>query len=459
MSLEQFKPLAESAAKAGGRLLLVGGQVRDQLLNGEWSEDRIQPDWDLALFGLELPAIETLAAEWGRAKTVGRRTALTRDKETGIIQAHWAEHLLEISPARRVEGGQAGFSAEAGPREDAEARDFTVNAIYYDPLTGEFEDPLGGRHDLAAKKLRLCRDDALILDPLRMLRAMGLVSRFGLTVEPETMTSTKRNRALLESVPPDRFWPEWRKWAGSPWPHLGLLYLEESGLLDFWPLLTALRGTPQNPRFHPEGDAWTHTVLVVKAFSEIDLPDEADRQTLALAALLHDLGKPGVTTRHEGVWISRGHAQTGGPLAREFLEGIRSPERLIRSVVKLVERHMDLAFQPITPKALRRLARRLEPETNLAECWALVTADWNGRGPSIEPFALTLDEFLKPLGGKPESIKLILGRDLLAAFPKLAQGPELGRLLALVDEAADDGRVTTRDEALNYVASLLGEKD
>ena len=452
MELKVFRPLAETAAKAGGRLLAVGGQVRDQA-RAETGE--VAPDWDLVLFGLELPAIETLAMDWGRAKTVGRRTGRTRVKEDGLIQIHWEGKLLEISPARRLTADGTELWAGAELIEDAEARDFTINAIYYDPLTEVFEDPLGGRRDLAAKKLRLCHPRSLEQDPLRILRAMGLVSRLGLEADGEALAEARRRQELLADIPSDRFWPEWRKWAASAEPHRGLRFLADSGLLNFWPLLAALPGTPQSPRFHPEGDAWEHTVLVVQALSATELPPEADRPTLTLAALLHDVGKPGVTTLHEGGWISRGHAQAGGPLARGFLEGIRAPERLIRAVVKLVERHMDLAFQPVTPRALRRLARRLGPETNLAECWALVAADWNGRGPTMEPFPLTLKQFLQPLGGRPAPVPLVWGRDLLSAFPGLTAGMELGRLLSLVEEAADEGQVTTREEALAYVATLL----
>lgn len=455
MKIDFLKPAAYAIQKAGGQLFLVGGRVRDHFLKDPLPGPGDSPDYDLTMFGLDFAEALPILSAFGPACLIGRRTTKNSDKEDALIHLRLADGLLEISPARRAIGGQIEYSTAASLAEDARCRDFTINAVYYDPISGAFEDPLNALGDLRNMRLRLCHPSALARDPLRMLRAFGLIARFGLQPETELIASSAENKSLLHDVPPDRFWPEWRKWALSPQPHLGLEFLAASNLLDFWPSLAALPGTPQSPRFHPEGNAWRHTVLVVKAMAELELPPEADRLALIFAALLHDIGKPLVTEKVDGIWLSRGHAQAGPPVAEKFLESIKAPARLTKPVSKLVERHMELAFQPITPRALKRLAQRLAPDCNLADYWAIVTADWNGRGPSLEPFPLTLAEFLEPLGGlatPPEP--LLMGRDILENFD-LKPGPALGRLLKLIDEAADEGRLRDRAEALAYAEKLI----
>ncbi|MDR1045362.1 MAG: HD domain-containing protein [Candidatus Adiutrix sp.] len=448
---------ARAVGEAGGRLALVGGRLRDHLLSTPSAPASAgkTDEYDLVAFGLELETLAGLFGHFGPVRLVGRRGALADEKEPALVHLRLGRNLLEISPARRLGGRRAVFSKEAGPLEDALCRDFTVNALYYDPLTRSLEDPLGGLEDLAARRLRPCHQLALELDPLRLMRAVSLISRLGFSPGRELSAAARRCAGLLSAVPRDRLWPEWHKWAGGRWPHLGLDFMEKSGLLAFWPSLAALAATPQNPRFHPEGDVWRHTVLVVRAMSELELPASARRPLLLLAALLHDLGKPLVTVFEGGRLISKGHAQAGLKPAREFLEGLRAPLHWRKPILKLVERHMDLAFRAITPKALRRLARRLAPEVALTEYWALAAADWNGRGPGLGGFPLTLAEFLEPLGGADQAPPpLLMGRDILAAFP-VSPGPALGNLLRRVEEAADEGLLKSREEALAYVGRLI----
>lgn len=453
-----LKPLAEKVARAGGRLLAVGGQVRDKLKAGANSPGTREdlPDWDLVAFGLELSVIAGLAETEGPAKIVGRRVTADKDREDSIVHLRLGRSLAEISPARRPGPEKPEFSPAAGPPEDARTRDFTINAIYYDPLTRVVEDPRGGRLDLERGLLRLAHTRSIEDDPLRLLRAFNLISRLKLTPDRELVAEAGRLWERLAGVPADRFWPEWRKWALSAEPERGLRFIKESGLINFWPSLAALAGTPQNEFFHPEGDVWQHTLLVVRTISRLDLPPDADRPVLILAGLMHDIGKPLVNVKRNGVWCSRGHAQAGLEPARSFLSSIRAPERIVRPVLKLVDRHMDLAFRDMSRKALSKLARRLAPECNLSEFWALAVGDWNGRGPSLEPFPLTLNEFLEPFEGRIEvPPPLLKGRDLLENFSDLRPGPELGILLKLVDQAADEGQLRNKAEALSWVSDLL----
>lgn len=455
---ELYQNAARLVGRAGGRLYLVGGRVRDHFLSGtdifEASAEGSR-DVDILVLGLDLPAISAALAPLGRALSIGRRSLASEPKEEAVLHLGQGSAYLEISPARRWSRDGLEFSVEAGLPEDALTRDFSLNAIYFDPLTQAFEDPLGGIADAEARRLRLAEARSFRVDPLRMLRAMNFISRFGLRADGDLLKAAAENRPGLKLLPPERFWPEWKKWASGARPHLGLEYLYDSGLLEFWPSLLALTRTPQNPRFHPEGDVWRHTVLVVKAMSELEAPG-CDRVLLTLAALLHDIGKPLVTEINEqGLPTSRGHAQAGPPLAMKFLESIRVPGDYFKPLAKLVERHMDTAFQELTPRALRRLARRLAPDCGLGEFRALAAADWNGRGPGFAEYPYSLEDFLAPLGGRdapPEP--LLRGRDLLEIFG-LEPGPDLGRILKLIEEAGDDGRISGREEALAYARRLI----
>ncbi len=457
-----YQKIAGQVKQAGGRLYMVGGRVRDHHLLGT----RLYPDTssatpqdvDLVAAGLDLATIASILAPFGSALSVGRRGTVGGSREPSLVHLRRGSQVLEISPARRRGlAGEIEFHQEADLTEDAQTRDFRLNAIYFDILEQNFEDPLGGLNDARAGWLSLAHRLAFSDDPLRMLRAMNFVSRFKLKPSEELLASAAANVSLLGLVPPDRFWPEWKKWALSSWPHLGLEYLHDSGLLAHWPALTALTLTPQNPRFHPEGNAWLHTVLVVKAMSELGPPRTGRRVLLTLAALLHDIGKPLVTRVENGVLISRGHAQAGSQLSAEFLGSIRAPADLLKPLTKLVERHMDTAFQELTPRALRRLARRLAPHCGLTEFWALAASDWNGRGEGFEKYPYGLEQFLEPLNGRDAPIEpLLKGRDLLEAFD-LKPGPQIGRVLKLIEAATDDGLIGDRAGALAYARRIIEE--
>jgi tRNA nucleotidyltransferase (CCA-adding enzyme) len=284
------------------------------------------------------------------------------------------------------------------------------------------------------------------------------LSRLGFTAGPDLLAQAGRCSKGLDSVPKDRLWPEWRKWAASRQPRLGLDFLKDSGAIGHFPDLRALIGSPQFLKFHPEGDAWTHTVLVVEAMSELDLPLESGRVVLTLAALLHDIGKPAVTrVLDDGRVSTKGHAKAGLPLARRFLSSIWAPARVKKEILRLIDRHMDLSFREPDPLNLRILARRLAPFSDLARFWALAAADWNGRSPRLEAYPWSLEEFLEPVGGErgPGPIPLE-ARDLMLAL-ELPAGPDVGRLMDLVTRAFDCGQISTREQGLKLAAQAFAD--
>ena len=167
--------------------------------------------------------------------------------------------------------------------------------------------------------------------------AMVFISRLGFTPGRDLLWGANRCWKLLDLVPLERVWPEWRKWAASRHPRFGLDFLKDSGALSFFPDLKAMVGSPQLYKFHPEGDAWSHTLLVVDAMSRLDLTLEAGRVFLTMACLLHDIGKPLVTKVVEGGRVSTmGHTKAGMPLARRFLSAIMAPVHVQKAALKII---------------------------------------------------------------------------------------------------------------------------
>jgi tRNA nucleotidyltransferase/poly(A) polymerase len=452
--------MARRFAEEGGRLLVVGGSVRDDRLAALFpgsSAERQIGDLDLAAFGLEFSKILSLASEFGPASPVGHRLRTDRVSKTPALIQTRSPLACSISPSRRLVRGEMEPDPAASVAEDALARDFTCDALYWDPLTDEFEDPLGGLNDLKARRLELCSPEGLSIDPVRSLRAMRFISRLDLVPGPGLLKAAENAWPSLELVPPSRLWPEWRGWACASRPRSGLDFLKASSALRFWPELAALVGSPQFRKYHPEGDAWNHTVLTVEAIGRLrSFFNRDDAVFLTLAALLHDVGKPSVTVMTpEGRPITKGHAAAGPPPALRFLSSISAPQAVKRSVVRIIERHMDLSFTtPDRPK-LRVLARRLAPHCDLGHFWALASADWNGRKPWLEPYPWTLEDFLEPVDGRrgPAEAPVDAGR-LMSEFG-LAGGPIVGKLVRLVNEAFDRGDVSTAAEAIELAAAAL----
>jgi tRNA nucleotidyltransferase (CCA-adding enzyme) len=319
-------------------------------------------------------------------------------------------------------------------------------------LTFTVIDPLAGAKDLKAKKLAPCATNSIVLDPLRILRAMALIARRAYAATETLLAQVAKNWPRLKSVPRDRFWPEWARWSKARWPHFGLYFLRDSQALNFFPDLKALIGSPQNPRFHPEGDVFCHTVLVVQALSELDLPDPKRRGLLTLAALLHDIGKPLVVRIDErGLALTKGHAPAGEPVAKAFLRAQRAPRKVAAVVAKLVRWHMELSFKPLTAEGLWRVARKLAPESDLADFWAISAADWNGRRPRFEAFPYSLNEFLAPVGGDKDAPKPLLAGHELIKYCRVAPGPQVGLILKSLAAAHDKGEIRTPEEARRWV--------
>jgi tRNA nucleotidyltransferase (CCA-adding enzyme) len=376
------EPLQEILGKTPelARAYLVGGCVRDWLL------DRPNKDYDVEVFGIDYADLARALAPWGRTDLVGR--------SFGVVKLTTpAGETYDFSIPRRdskVASGHKGFviSFDPGitPQEAAARRDFTINALMYDPRRQEVLDFFGGRQDLDQRRLRHT-SAAFAEDPLRVLRGMQFMSRFDLSAAPETVALCASIRNAHAELAVERVREEWFKWASkSVRPSRGLQFLVATGWVEHYPEIGALIGTPQDPEWHPEGDVFAHTCHCLDALVSLPAWQAANperRIVLTLSVLAHDFAKP--QTTHEAMkggrlrLVSPGHEDAGGEVTELFLARLGTPQSIRERVVPLVRNHLA-HLQTLSDRWVRRLAKRLEPAT-IAELLVVITADQFGRPP------------------------------------------------------------------------------
>jgi tRNA nucleotidyltransferase (CCA-adding enzyme) len=447
------KQLAEAVKAQGGQTYIMGGYARDEALRRAGQSVESQ-DLDVEIFGLAPEKVRNLLDQLdpGIAKPIG--------KSFEVMQFHG----LEVSLPRRdikTGPGHNGFSFELDPHmtlhKATSRRDFTIDSLALDPLTGDLIDEHGGLADLKNKVLRATDPNTFGDDPLRALRAMQLAGRFNLTVEPNTLDLCRQQN--LSELSPSRIGQEWRKLLLlSPKPSVGLEVARQIGVIDqLHPELSALTGTLQDPDWHPEGDVWTHTLMAVDCAAEIarrEKLDQNDSLVLLLATLLHDSGKPETTIVNNDTHQieSPKHDVAGIKPTERFLELLATPKAITSKVSRLVRNHMFLTNHPEpTDRAVRRLADRLQPAT-IQELVLVAEADSRGRdlpwhgftqGKALIEQALrlqSLDSAPKPL---------VMGRHLVQWGEK--PGPHFNLLLSRLYAAQLEGKISSVEEARDYL--------
>ncbi|MSR45982.1 MAG: polynucleotide adenylyltransferase [Planctomycetes bacterium] len=444
------RELARAIAARGGRAWLVGGGVRDALLG------RARKDFDLEVYGLTPAVLEETLRREHAIHDVGR--------SFGVLKL--ANLPIDVALPRRetkVARGHKGFAIDADPFLDlataALRRDLTVNAIYEDPLTGEINDPLDGRRDLAARLLRHA-SPRFVEDPLRVLRVAQLAARFRFDVAPETVALSRT--IDLAELPRERLEDEWKKLLllGEQ-PSLGLAFLRECGALRTFPELVPLVGCPQHPLWHPEGDVWVHTLHALDHFAGARAGDggaafNANDWIVGLAVLCHDLGKPGTTVNDNGVWRSPGHSEAGEAPTRAFLARITAQTDVVESVVALVLHHLkpqELWKAQPGDGAIRRLATKV----NLRLLIRVARHDDAGRPPRpIDDFPagrwlVERAEALAAADTAPTPI--VLGRHLIELGQK--PGRTFKPLLDRCFEAQLDGAFSDLAGGIAHLNALL----
>ena len=466
---EEVKSVAELVKRAGGRALLVGGCVRDGLLGLE------PKDFDIECFGISAQDLQRALEEEFELDLVGI--------SFGIIKL---KHLdIDVAMPRRETKlglGHRAFGMEYDPTltiEEASARrDFTVNAIYKDPLTDEILDPWNGRADLEKRILRHASPH-FTEDPLRVLRGMQFVARFDLDPAPETVAICRT--MTPEGLASERLFGEWAKLLTQGVKiSKGLNFLKDVGWVRYYPELGKLIGCKQDPEWHPEGDVWNHTLCCLDAFAAMRQQqclslgvfeslssgklDHSKTQKLkhsntddlivGLAVLCHDFGKPACTS-YDPVKKrirSLGHDEEGVEPTLSFLRRLTNEERLLKEVPPLVRLHMRpfaMWRDKSSDGAIRRLAAKV---VRIDRLLRVAAADDAGRPPfpsEPEPLRWLAEqaERLRVADSAPKPI--VQGRDLIALGMK--PGVEFGRILKAAYEAQLDGKFTDLKGGIEYV--------
>jgi tRNA nucleotidyltransferase (CCA-adding enzyme) len=448
--LDRARDIAAAVRAAGGRALVVGGWVRDRIL------DRPSTNVDLEVFGVPADRLRRLLEAFGRVEAVGESFQVYK---LGTI---------DVSVPRRdskAGRGHRGFVVTGDPdlsiEEAARRRDFTINAISWDPLTGEYFDPFDGRRDIADRRLRAVDPATFPDDSLRVLRAVQFAARFGFALDAGTAALCRT--IPLDDLPAERVWGEIEKLLFAPCPSIGFgIALDLGVVARLFPELQALAGCPQEPEWHPEGDVWVHTLQVVdRARTRID--DLARPQQLAvmLGAVCHDLGKPVTTALIDGRIRSMEHEEQGVRPAAALLDRLNLHSidgyDVRKQVLGITAQHLKPgAWYKVRDEVGDGAFRRLAQKVDLELLARVAKSDCEGRKPGTFDCS-AMDWFLhrvRVLGveHRPPA-PILLGRHVLALG--LQPGPRVGEILKAVYEQQLDGTVTTLKEAVAAAKELL----
>ena len=455
---EKILDLARAIQGAGGRALLVGGCVRDPLMNRE------PKDWDLEVYGIEPGQLRALLDKFGPVNVVGE-----------AFTVYKLGHDIDISLPRRERKsgrGHRAFAIEGDPSMTIDAatrrRDFTINAVLQDPLTGELIDPFGGQADIQRRLLRAVSLDTFAEDSLRVLRAAQFAARFEFAIDAETVALCRQIE--LSDLPAERIWGEMEKLLlRARQPSIGLQRLQDLGAINqLFPEINALINVPQDSEWHPEGDVFVHTLLVADRARELieDLP-YPKQVTVMLAALAHDFGKPATTAFLEGRWRSRGHEEAGVAPTENFLDRLNlhtlDGYDMRAQVIALVREHLKPGEfykkrAEVGDGAFRRLARKCE----LDLLYRVAKADSLGRNAEQVPREKWYDAEAQEwfiARAKELAVEqfppapLLMGRHLLDMG--VEPGPKMGQITRAVYEMQLDGRVTSLEEAKETARKII----
>ena len=420
----------------GHQAYFVGGCVRDLELG------RAPADFDVCTDARPDRVLELFP----RSLTVGAKFGVILVMEEGA-QVEVATFRCDIGYSDGRHPDQVAYSDT--PQEDVLRRDFTINGLLLDPAKGEVLDYVGGRADLRAGVVRAIGDPRLRFaeDKLRMLRGVRFAARFGFRIEPETMVAAQALAPQITQVSPERIREEMTKLLTEGAARHGFELLDESGLLAVvLPDITRMKGVEQPPQFHPEGDVWIHTRVMLEKLQP------SCSATLAWGVLLHDVGKPPTFTPATGPGTRirfDGHVEVGVRMAEHILRALRFSNDDIEQIVALVANHMRFKDVPqMRPATLKRFVRlpRFEEHLELHRLDCLAS---NG---NLDTYTFVQQFFLETPAEKVYPPKLVTGDDLKSMG--LVPGPRFREILLAIEEAQLEGRLADREGALQYARSI-----
>ncbi len=446
----ELNKIAKAIADSKGRGILVGGAVRDHFL-----DQRISKDLDLEVFGLSIQELESVLQDFGNIHAAGKSFGVLK------LKTPTAEYDFSLPRREKKAGkGHRGFKITTDPtmsfKEAAYRRDFTVNSLGYDVLENTLLDPFEGIRDIKHKKLRHV-GPAFAEDPLRVYRAMQFSARLEFSISAQTAKFCKKLN--LNELPRERIFEEFCKLLlKSKKPSIGLKAAKKLGVLNYFPELKALIGVPQDPKWHPEGDVWTHTLMVLDEAAKLRTGIKKTDLALMFGALCHDFGKPLTTKFLRGRWRSPSHDKDGITPTLNFLKRLTDDRDLIKQVTILVKEHLRPIQlfnerDQINSGTIRRLSLRVQ----IPDLILLAKADYLGRNLTAkEKACFEAGDWLlaeaermniKDEGPRP----LLMGKHLLKLG--MSPGPAMGKILKLAFEKQLNGDFQTNEQAILWAKS------
>jgi len=413
---------------AGHQAYLVGGCVRDLLLG------RAPKDFDVATDARP----DRLMDLFPRSGRVGAHF--------GVVLVRDALSQVEVATFRSdqdyTDGRRPGaVHFERDPRQDVLRRDFTINGLMMDPASGQVLDFVGGRDDLNRRVMRAIGDpvERFREDHLRMLRAIRFAARLGFDIDPATFAAIQEQHASILRISAERIRDELNRILTEGGARPGFEMLDAIGLLaDILPEVAAMHGVEQPPEYHPEGDVWVHTMLLLEQLQHPSV-------TLAWGALLHDVGKPGTFRVADRIRFD-GHVEEGVRLARAILTRLRFSREQVEQIEALVANHMRFKDVPqMKDSTLKRFLRLPDFEEHL-ELHRLDVMSSNRR---LESYQAVKQKLLELSEDQLKPTRLLTGADLIAAG--YTPGPRFTEILGAVEDAQLEGRIHTAGEAIEMV--------
>ncbi len=455
-----IETISKKLQKHHAKAIIVGGSVRDNFLKLP------SKDYDIEVYGLDtIEQLEKILAQFGSVNIVG--------KSFGVLKFVHEKEEYDFSFPRlesKVGKGHRGFNVETDGnmtfKQAALRRDFTINAMGYDIEEKAFLDPFNAQEDIDVHFLRHIDDNSFVEDPLRVYRAVQFCARFGYELAPETkkLCLNMVKEGLLEELPKERIYKEFVKLLlKSPKPSVGFELMHELGILHYFPELEAIIDIPQDPKWHPEGDVWVHTMMCIDKMVAFFGEDKKQNLKYMFTMLCHDFGKATTTaTDVDGRIRAIGHEVEGIEPTKSFMYRLTSEHDFIESILPLVEHHLKPS-QFYAQGAKLAAVRRLATKVNIEELVTIAKADFLGRATkeSLEgnykagEWLLEKAKDLK-VQNKPLD-NLLQGRDLIDLG--LEPSPEFKMILDEVYELQMEGTVCSKEDALVYVKKYITKQD
>ncbi len=429
----EAREIVERLRREGHQAYFVGGCVRDRLLGRECKDYDVSTDATPTRIQALFPHARLVGAAFGVALV-------------GSIEVAAFRYDHDYLDGRRPETVTFTRSAE----EDVARRDFTINGLLYDPLDDAVIDHVGGRADLAARVVRAIGEPAARFaeDKLRMLRAVRFAARLGFTIEPETLAAIQHVAAEIQQISAERVRDELVRILTEGSARAGFELLDQTGLLaHVLPEVTGLKGVEQSREHHPEGDVFTHTMMMLERL------EAACSATLAMGVLLHDIGKPATFERAPDRIRLNGHVEKGIELAEQICRRLRFSNAETEQIIALVANHMR--FMHLTQMRQSRLKRFLRTP-DFDEHLELHRLDCLSSHGKLDNYDFARERLQRLPEEALRPAPLLTGHDLIAAGYQ--PGPAFKEALKLVEDAQLEGRITTKEEGIAIASESLGNK-